>query len=62
MMNNRVEDEICERTLRRLQEYAQVMNITLEKALEDVIPDTRMRLTAYLARKAAMAGIISQCD
>lgn len=46
------EDEICERTLCRLQEHAKAMNITLEKALEDVIPNTRKRLVAYMARKA----------
>lgn len=49
------EDEICERTLRRLQEHAEAMFITLEKALEDVIPDTRKRLVAYMARKARAA-------
>lgn len=48
----REEDQICERTLRRLQEHAEVMGISLEKALEDVIPDTRKRLTAYMGRKA----------
>ena len=45
------EDEICERTLRRLQEHADAMGITLEAALTEVIPDTRKRLTAYMARK-----------
>lgn len=29
------EDEICERTLRRLREHAEAMHITLEQALED---------------------------
>jgi uncharacterized protein YuzE len=48
------EDEICERTLCRLQEYAQVMGISIEKALEDVISDTRKRLKAYMDRKAGV--------
>ena len=47
----REEDEICERTLRRLQEHAQVMGISIEKALEDVIPETRKRLIAYMRRR-----------
>ena len=47
------EDEICERTLERLKEHAETMAITLEKALADVIPDTRTRLVAYMARQAA---------
>lgn len=51
-LNIQEEDEICERTMRRLQEHAQVMGISVEKALEDVIPDTRKRLTAYMGRKA----------
>lgn len=46
-----VEDEICERTLRRLQEHADAMNVSLEKALKDVLPDTRKRLVAYMARR-----------
>lgn len=50
----RGEDEICERTLHRLQEHAQVLGISVEKALEDVIPDTRKRLIAYMGRKAGV--------
>jgi hypothetical protein len=44
------EHEICERTLRRLQEHADVMGISVEEALKDVIPATRMRLVAHMQR------------
>lgn len=51
-MNIKDEDETCERALRSLKEHAEAMGISLEKALEDVTPDTRKRLTAYMSRKA----------
>lgn len=53
-LNIQEEDELCERTLRRLQEHADAMGISLETALTDVIPDTRKRLTAYMGRKATV--------
>lgn len=46
------EDEVCERTLKRLREHAEVMGISLEEALQDVIPESRGLLTEYMTRKA----------
>lgn len=47
----KAENEICERTLRRLQEHADAMGISLEVALKDVIADTRTRLVEYMQRR-----------
>jgi hypothetical protein len=46
------EDDLCERTLKRLREQAEALGTTTEALLEEVIPNTRERLKAYLSRKA----------
>lgn len=50
-MSDKAEDEICERTLRRLHEHSEALGVSIEQALKDVIPDTRRRLEAYIARR-----------
>lgn len=49
------EDQICERTLQRLLEHAGALGFSLEQVLDDVLPDTRKRLTAYMGRKSLAA-------
>lgn len=51
LVMQQAEDEVCERTLARLKEHAAAMDIAVERALDDVIPETKRRLVAYMERK-----------
>ena len=52
LLMQQAEDEVCERTISRLREHAEAMSVTFDRALEDVIPDTKKRLISYMERKA----------
>lgn len=58
--DHRAEDALCERTMHRLRQHAEAMGITIDEAMRDVIPDTRKRLVAYLARREGQIDLFEQ--